>query len=150
MVGEQLRPSGRGIELQSLPCLWDQVAIFLKKYITCEGRYQTIYYSELPLLSHLCHRALLNIPFYLFNDLHHMARFFKTTKHPNSSLTHHGLIKLIILRALAQSNQTWEHFTSQTRINQEPALLAGFPIEEEVEVHVLLGDVQIREEHANV
>ena len=72
MEGEHIQPSRRGIALQSLPRPWNQVAIFLKKYITCEGRYQTIYYSKLPLLSHLHHRALLNIPFYLFNDLHHI------------------------------------------------------------------------------
>ena len=73
--GEHIQPSRRGIALQSLPHPWNQVAIFLKKYITCEGRYQMVYHSEFPLLSHLRHRALLNIPFYLVNDLHHMAGF---------------------------------------------------------------------------
>ena len=68
-----------------------------------------------------------------------MLGFVRTTKHPKSSLTHHGLIKLIILWALAQRNQTWEQFTGQIQINQEPALLPGVPIEEEVEVPVLLG-----------
>ena len=79
-----------------------------------------------------------------------MAGFVRTTKHPNSSLTHHGLIKLIILWALAQWNQTWEQFIGQIQINQEPALLLGILIEAEVEVPVLLRAVQIQEEHANV
>ena len=74
----------------------------------CEGRYQTVYFSEFPLLSHLHHMDLLNMPFYLFKDLHRMAGFVKLARHPYSSLTHHGLIKLLILRALAQRNQTWE------------------------------------------
>ena len=118
-VQEFLREGGgiqmtrRGIELQSLPQPWNQVAIFLKKYITCEGRYQTVYHSEFPLLSHLCHKVLLNIPYYLLNDLHHMAVFFQATKHPLTSLIHHGLIKLIIVRTLAQHNLTWDQFTSQ-------------------------------------
>ena len=43
--GEQVHTTRRGIALQSLPQPWDQVAAFLKKYITCEGRYQTIYNS---------------------------------------------------------------------------------------------------------
>ena len=55
-----------------------------------------------------------------------------------------------MLRALSQRNQTWEQFTGQTQINQEPALFPGVPIEAYVEVHVLLGVVQIQEEHANV
>ena len=75
-----------------------------------------------------------------------MVGFVRTTKHPNSSLTHHGLIKLIILWALAQQNQTWEQFTSQI---QEPSLLPSVPIEEEVEVPVLMGLVQNQEEPAN-
>ena len=79
-----------------------------------------------------------------------MAGFVRIAKHPNSSLTHHDLIKLIILRALSQRNQTWEQFTGQTQINQEPALFPGVPREVEVEVPVLLGAVQIQEEHANV
>ena len=110
--GEQIQTTRRGIALQSLPWPWNQVAIFLKKYITCEGSYQIVYHSEFPLLSHLCHRDLLNIPFYLLNDLHHMAGFVRVSKHPLSSLTHHGLIKLIILRTLTQHNQTWEKFTT--------------------------------------
>ena len=73
--GEQIQTTRRGIVLQSFPWTWNQVPIFLKKYITYEGRYQTVYHSEFPLLSHLHHRALLNIPYYLLNDLHHMAGF---------------------------------------------------------------------------
>ena len=75
-----------------------------------------------------------------------MAGFVRITKHPNSSLTHHGLIKLIILRALAQRNQMWEQFTGKI---QEPTLLPGIPIEEEVEVPILVGPVQNQEESAN-
>ena len=86
--GEQDHTTIRGIALQSLLQPWNQVAIFLKKYITCEGRYQTIYNYELPLLSHLRHRMLLNIPYYLLNDLHHMAGFVQATKNPLASLTH--------------------------------------------------------------
>ena len=128
MEGEQVQMRQRGIVLQSLPQPWNQVAIFLKKYITHEGRYQTVYNSELPLLSHLCHRILLNIPYYLLNDLHHMAWFVQAAKHPLTSLTHHGLIKLIILRNLSQHNITLEQFTAQA---QEPAPFPGVPIEEE-------------------
>ena len=103
----------RGIVLQSLPRPWNHVVVFLKKYITCEGRFQIVYNYEIPLLSHLRHRVLLNIPYYLLNDLYHMVGFVRVSKHPISSLTHHGLIKLIILRTLAQHNITWEQFIAQ-------------------------------------
>ena len=129
-----------------MPHPWNEVVVFFKKYIMCEGRYQTMYFSELLLLSHLHHRDLLNVPFYLFKDLHLMVGFVRSSQHPYSSLTHHGLIKLLILRALAQRNQTWEQFTSQPQINQGPVLLHGVPIEEEVEAPTLLWFVQIQEE----
>ena len=122
------------------------MVVFLKNYIMCEGRYQTVYFSEFPQLSHLHHRVLLNIPFYLFKYLHHMAGFVRSSWHPYSSLTHHDLIKLLILRDLAQRNQTWEQFTSQPQINQGRVLLHGVPIEEEVEAPTLLWGVQIQEE----
>ena len=73
--GEQVQMKKRGIVLQSFPQLWNQVVIFLKKYITCEGMYQTVYNSEFPLLYHLHHKVLLNIPYYLLNDLYHMVGF---------------------------------------------------------------------------
>ena len=128
MEGEQVQSSRRGNALHSLPRPWDQVAVFLKKYITCEGRYQTVYNSELPLLSHLYHGTLLNIPYYLLHDFCHMVEFVQAAKHPLASLTHHGLIKLIILRTLAQYNITWEQFTARA---QELTPLPGVPIEQE-------------------
>ena len=117
----------KGDSITVIATAMESSRFFLKKYITCEGRYQTIYNSKLPLLSHLRHRVLLNIPYYLLNDLYHMAGFVRVAKHPLSSLTHHGLIKLIFLRTLAQHIQTWEQFTARV---QEPAPLPDVPTKE--------------------
>ena len=143
LVSEHVHQAQRGITLQSLPCPWNEVVVFLKNYITCEGIYQTVYFSEFPLLSHLCHRDLLNILFSLFKDLHHMAGFMRSAQHPYYSLTHHNLNKMLILRALAQRNQTWEQFIGQPQINQGPVLLHGVLIEEEVATPTLLWGIQI-------
>ena len=62
-----------------------------------------------------------------------MAGFVRLARHPYSSITHHDLIKLLIVRALTQHNQTWEQFTGQPHIIQEPTLLGGVPIEEKEE-----------------
>ena len=64
-----------------------------------------------------------------------MAGFVRVAKHPLASLTHRGLIKLIISRTLAQHNITWEQFIAHV---QEPAPLLGIPIEDK-KVHPLLG-----------
>ena len=132
LAGEHVCQAKRGIEIQSLPHPLNEVAVFLNNYTTFEGRYQSMYFSEFPLLSHLRHRALINMPFYLFKYFHHMAVFLKLARHPYSSLAHHGLIKLLILMALAQRNQTWEQFIGQPQINQGPALFPSVSIEHEV------------------
>ena len=75
-----------------------------------------------------------------------MAGFVRLARHPYSSITHHDLIKLLIVRALTQHNQTWEHFTGQSEIIQAPALLGGVPIEEEKEASAQLGGVEVEEE----
>ena len=71
-----------------------------------------------------------------------MVGFVRVSKHPLSSLTHHGLIKLIILRTLAQHNISWEQFTAQV---QELVPLPGIPIEEE-QVHPQLGGNEEQQE----
>ena len=98
----------KGKSTRLLPRPWDQVVIFLKKYITCEGRYQIIQISYFILLSHLCHGRLLNIPLYLLRALQSMDQCVKESRHPVASLTNHGLIKLLVLRALAHHNLTQE------------------------------------------
>ena len=75
-----------------------------------------------------------------------MVGFVRATKHPYSSLTHHNLIKILILRALAQRNQTWEQFIGQPKIAQRPILSPEIPIKEEVRAPTLLLGVQLEEE----
>ena len=106
-ANDNVQPRGHGKALESLPRLWDQFSIFLKKYITYEGMYQIVYLCEFPLLSHLHHGNLLNMPFYLLKTLHYMDGFVRTTENPLPSVTNHGLVKLLILRSLTQQNQTW-------------------------------------------
>ena len=105
-----------------MPRPYDQVVVFLNKNITCEGRYQIVYIFEFILLSHLCHGRLLNIPFYILRSLQIMAQYVKASRHPVSSLTNHGLIKLLVLRALAHQNLTWEQFFPRARVDREPVL----------------------------
>ena len=144
--GEQVSQGRGGIAAQSFSHPWDEVEVFLKKYITCGGRYQTVYFFEFPLLSHLRHRTVLNMPFYLFKSLHYMVGFVRSARHPLASLTHHGLVKLLILKALAQQNRTWAQFTSQPKIIRKLAQLGGVAIEEEDRELAQLGGVEVEEE----
>ena len=50
-----------------------------------------------------------------------MAHYAKNSKHPLSSLTNHGLIKLPVKRHLAQNNLTWEQFVGFA-VHQAPTV----------------------------
>ena len=84
--------------------------IFLKRYITCEGRYKVVCIYDFVLLSHLQHHRVINMPFYLSQTLQNMPHYAKNSIHPLSYLTNHGLIKLLVQIILAQNNLTWEQF----------------------------------------
>ena len=51
-----------------------------------------------------------------------MAQYVKSSQNTVASLTNHGLIKLLVLRALAHHNLTWEQFVPRPRVVREPLL----------------------------
>ena len=101
LVGEEkLEKKGRGIDRLSLPHPWEDVSLGLIKYITWVGISTIVFNYHLPLLNHLRHQQIINLPFYLLGNIKHMAAIVKTTTHSEACVTNHGLIKLIVLDAL--------------------------------------------------
>jgi hypothetical protein len=101
---EQIELKGRGVQLNSLPPPWSEVARFIKHYLTCEGRYQVVYEHDFLLLSHLRHNRRVNIPYYLLDYLKNMAHYCRKAKDPTLSLTHHRLVQFLIQRGFSQQN----------------------------------------------
>ena len=97
--GEEFQPRVRSTTLESLPHPWQQVSIFLKKNITCEGRYKFVYNHDFILLSNIRHGRLVNIPYYLLKTLQNMAHYARRARVPVTCITNHGLIKLLVDRA---------------------------------------------------
>ena len=106
-LGEKVQRRSRGVALETLARPWDQVVIFLKRYITYEERYKVFYIYDFVLLSHLRHHRIINMSFFLSQNLKNMAHYAKASRHPLSSLINHWLIKLLIQRCLSQNNLTW-------------------------------------------
>ena len=96
MNDECVQTKGRGVDVNSLPAPWGKFVEFIKKYITCEGRYQVVYFSDFIILSHLRHHKLINMPYYILQSLHNMAQFVKWSKYPMNFLSNHRLIGLLI------------------------------------------------------
>jgi hypothetical protein len=101
---EKVQTKGRGVDVNSLPEPWGKVAEFVKRYITCEGKYKFVYFSYFILLSHLRHQKSINIPYFLLHSLHNMACFVKKYKNPKNYLSNHKIIRLLIHRGMGISN----------------------------------------------
>jgi hypothetical protein len=101
---EKIQTKGRGADVNSLPEPWGKVAEFVKRFITCEGRYQVVYFYDFILLSHLRHKKFINIPYFLHHSLKNMSHFVKKSKNPKNCLSNHRLIGLLIQKGMGISN----------------------------------------------
>lgn len=62
-------PKHRGFDRTYLPYRWEDVALFIQKFITCEGHFRIIFNYHFQLLAHLRTGKLINLPYYLLNSL---------------------------------------------------------------------------------
>ena len=92
----------------------EHYAIFLtciQKYLTCEGRYNKVYSYHFKLLLHFTGKASIDIPFYLFRSLSKMCDKVQLKKDDcETSLFHHGLVKLLVLDGLQKIGRDWDSF----------------------------------------
>lgn len=99
----------------------------IQKYLTCEGRYNKVYPYHFKLLLHFIGKVSIDIPFYLFRSLSKMCDKVQLRKEDcETSLFHHGLIKLLILDNLQKIGRDWNSFIfmagfqSKTGLTPEP------------------------------
>jgi hypothetical protein len=90
---------------------WHDLLIMVKQLVTCEGRYGLVFLYHLRLLMNFMGYPL-NMPFYFLRSLYKMAKRFKCEK-ADSSLFHHGLIRLIIVHHLNLHDDNWKAFLSR-------------------------------------
>ena len=114
LVGDEIvRTNRKGYNHAALPQPWDDVALFIQKYITCEGWYMTVFrqhFKVMASLPFLVPDYALNMPFYLKSTLNWMSWLAKRDRSPVVSLTNHGLVRLLIINALLQMLVTWLQF----------------------------------------
>lgn len=83
----------------------------LQGYVSCEGRFATIFVYHMRFLVHTVGISKLNLPFYLLKILSKMAtRVRNHPSHTSHNVFHHGLVKLLVLDELEKHNRTWSHF----------------------------------------
>jgi len=116
----------KGIPSTALKSKWRNILLLLQKFVTCEGRYGTFYVYHMRLMLHFLGEDL-NLPYFLYQSLKKMAscvqrrvQFLETTVY------HHGLVKILIEHHLSKSNDTWDdflirnHFEEAKELSPEP------------------------------
>jgi len=100
----------------------------IQKYLTCEGRYNKVYSYHFKLLLHFTGKISIDLPFYMFRSLSKMCDKVQLRKEVcETSLFHHGLIKLLVLNGLQKIDRDWNSFIfmagfkSQTGLTPQPA-----------------------------
>ena len=90
---------------------WQQLLKAILVYITCEGRYNKVMIYHFNLMNHFTGRSLLNLRFYLHKSLTKMVHQVKSHHSKiTGRLSHHGLIKIIVLEMLQRRNIAWTYF----------------------------------------
>jgi hypothetical protein len=98
----------RGMPVSSLKPRWHDLLAIVKQFITCEGRFGLVFLYHLRLLMSFIDFPL-NMPYFLLRSLYKMGKRFRRQK-SDSSLFHHGLIKIILVHQLQLHNDCWDAF----------------------------------------
>jgi hypothetical protein len=82
---------------------WMEALLMLKRFITCEGRYSTVFLFHLRFLLHLAGIKRMNLPYYFLRDLNKMAmKVQENPKTPPHEIYHRGLIKVLVKAELGK------------------------------------------------
>ena len=102
---------GKGVHIQKFKPEWREPIKILQSYVTCEGRYASVFKYHFSFLQHLSHESKMNLPFFFLKSLQKMSSRFKEHQdHTKQFIFHHGLIKLIISTELKKRGNTWDYF----------------------------------------
>lgn len=107
-TNEQLQGNSKGVLRRSLVEPWKHITLCIQKHLTCEGRHQLLYNCHFWLLIHLRNHRYVNVPYFLFMLLELMSTKVQKSQNPMTSITHHGLVKLLVCDALAIARRVWE------------------------------------------
>jgi hypothetical protein len=110
-TSQKITNCDRGMSISFLKPRWHDLLVVVKQFITCEGRFRLVFLYHLRLLMSFI-GFLLNMPYYLLRSLYKMGKRFRKQR-SDSSLFHHGLIKIILMHQLESQNDYWDLFITR-------------------------------------
>jgi hypothetical protein len=108
MTYRKINCCGKGISISLVKPRWHSLLLILKQFVTCEGRYRLVFLYHIRLLMHFIGFDL-DMPFYLLRSLYKMSKIYKRQS-VDSSLFHHGLVKIMLMHHLSTVGDCWENF----------------------------------------
>ena len=87
---------------------FDKILKVIQRYFTCEGRFNMVYQYHISLFLNFTGKEATNLPFYLFRSIGKMFdRVQAKSKKVDSSDFHSGLIKMLVMEELRNTNTNW-------------------------------------------
>jgi hypothetical protein len=108
---------------------WHGLLAVLKQFVTCEGRFGFVFLYHIRLLMNFI-GFQLNMPYYLWRSLYKMAKRYKRQQ-LDSSLFHHGLIKILLVHQLKLQHDDWNAFLARNGFVDSNAVEVDKPVIEE-------------------
>jgi hypothetical protein len=93
----------------------------IRRYFTCERRYDRIYAHHIRMLMHFTGKRPLNLPFFLHRSLERMTDNIQAeADQPRKNLFHISLIKLLVVEELRWMDKYWDSFLILVNIPKGP------------------------------
>jgi hypothetical protein len=141
-VSRKVVSCDKGMPISTLKPRWHDLLVIVKQFVTCEGRYGLVFLYHLRLLMNFMGYPL-NMPHYFLRSLYKMSKRFKREK-ADSSLFHHGLIRLIVVHHLNLHGDNWQAFLSRNgfanpeSVQIDKAVVSETMVGPPVPFHILL------------
>jgi hypothetical protein len=108
MTSPKINCCEKGIPISLVKPRWHSMLLILKQFATCEGQYELFFLYHIFLLMHFIVFEL-SMSFYLLRSLYKMFKRYKRQS-VDSSLLHHGLIKILLIYHLSTVGDFWDKF----------------------------------------
>jgi len=90
---------------------WHGLLVVLKQFVTCEGHFGFVFLYHIRLLMNFIEFQLI-MPYYLWRSLYKIVKRYKRQR-LDSSLFHHGLIKILLVHQLKLQHDDWNTFLTR-------------------------------------
>jgi hypothetical protein len=112
---------GADIPSQYLLDPFEKLLKIIRRYFTCEGRFDMVYPYHIRLLMHFTGKNTLNLPFFLCQSLGNMANNVRAkVDQSGNNLFHFSLIKMLVVEELRHLNKDCDSFLISANIPREP------------------------------